>query len=297
MKKIVVMSGKGGTGKTSLMGSFAAIAENPVLSDCDVDAADLHLLTDPKVKESGLFSGGYTAEIDQKKCIGCGMCQKECRFNAIIEEGKGEEQRYRIDQLECEGCGVCNIVCPEDAVDLEDAVNGEWFVSETRFGVMSHAKLGIAEENSGKLVTLVRENAEELASGKSTNILIDGAPGTGCPVIASLTGSDYALVVTEPTVSGIHDMERVLDVADHFDIESGIAINKADLNEEMTEKIERIAKERDIEILGKIPYDTVFIDAQMEGLTVVEFVEKDNPTYLAIREIWKNLENRLYRVD
>ncbi len=292
-KELVVISGKGGTGKTSLMGSFAALAEEPILTDCDVDAADLHLLTDPEVKESGFFSGGFEAEIDQEKCTTCGLCQEECRFDAIVKEGEGEEQRYRIDQMECEGCGVCEIACPEDAVDLEEAVNGEWFVSETRFGGMSHAKLGIAEENTGRLVTLVRENAEDLVSERNKNTLIDGAPGTGCPVIASLTGSDYALVVTEPTVSGIHDMERVLDVADHFGIESGIVVNKADLNEEMTETIEEIAEERSIEILGKIPYDNVFIDAQMEGLSVVEFADKDEPASLAVREIWEKVEDRI----
>ncbi len=290
-RELVIISGKGGTGKTSLTGSFAALAEKPILSDCDVDAADLHLLTDPEVKESGLFSGGLTAEIDQDKCTNCGLCKQQCRFDSIILEE--EERRYSIDQLKCEGCGVCSIVCPEDAVDLQGAVNGEWFISETRFGGMSHAKLGIAEENSGKLVTLVRENAEGLASDKSANMLIDGAPGTGCPVIASLTGSDYALVVTEPTVSGIHDMERVLDVADHFGIRSGIVINKADLNEEMTEKIEEIGEKRGIEILGKIPYDTVFIDAQMQALSVVEYEDEDDPVSLAIREIWKKVEDRI----
>ncbi len=290
-RELVIISGKGGTGKTSLTGSFAALAEKPILSDCDVDAADLHLLTDPEVKESGLFSGGLTAEIDQDKCTNCGLCKQQCRFDSIILEE--EERRYSIDQLKCEGCGVCSIVCPEDAVDLQGAVNGEWFISETRFGGMSHAKLGIAEENSGKLVTLVRENAEGLASDKSANMLIDGAPGTGCSVIASLTDSDYALVVTEPTVSGIYDMERVLDVADHFGIRSGIVINKADLNEEMTEKIEEIGEKRGIEILGKISYDTVFIDAQMQALSVVEYEDEDDPVSLAIREIWKKVEDRI----
>jgi len=291
-KELVIISGKGGTGKTSLMGSFAALAKNPILSDCDVDAADLHLITDPELKESGLFSGGYTAKIDQEKCTNCGLCYEECRFDAIVEEGETDGKKYRIDQLECEGCGVCEIVCPEDAVDLKEAVNGEWFISETRFGGMSHAKLGIAEENTGRLVTLVRENAEKLVSEENKKTLIDGAPGTGCPVIASLTGSDYALVVTEPTVSGIHDMERVLDVANHFGIESGIAVNKADLNEEMTEKIEEIAEKRGIEVIGKIPYDKVFIDAQMEGMSVVEYIGGEEPTYIAIKEIWQKILDR-----
>lgn len=294
-RELVIISGKGGTGKTSLMGSFAALADDPILCDCDVDAADLHLLTDPEVKESGLFSGGLTAEIDQDKCTNCGLCKQECRFDAIIKQEQDGKFIFRIDEIECEGCGACNIVCPEDAVDLQEAVNGEWFVSDTRFGEMSHAKLGIAEENTGMLVTLVRENAEEIAYVKSANMLIDGAPGTGCPVIASLTGSDYALVVTEPTVSGIHDMERVLDVADHFSIETGIVINKSDLNEEMTKRIEKIAEDRSSEVLGKIPYDDRFTEAQMRGLTAVEYIKKEDQTYQAIEEIWKKVKGKMHR--
>ncbi|MFO7792081.1 MAG: P-loop NTPase [Candidatus Saliniplasma sp.] len=286
-KELVVISGKGGTGKTSLMASFAALAENPVLSDCDVDAADLHLLTEPDVKGSGLFSGGSEATIIQGKCTSCGMCYEECRFDAIYKEEKDENVVYSIDPLECEGCGVCDIVCPEDAVELEDAINGEWFISETRFGDMSHAKLGIAEENTGRLVTLVRDNAEKIGGEKTGLSLVDGAPGTGCPVIASITGSDYALVVTEPTVSGIHDMGRVLDVADHFGIESGIIVNKADLNEDMTGRIREIAEERDIEVLGEIPYDTVFTEAQMEKKTVVEYAQ--NETTSTIKDIWSHI--------
>ncbi len=285
-KELVIISGKGGTGKTSLMASLAALAEDPVLSDCDVDAADLHLLTDPEIKERGLFSGGYEASIDQEKCISCGRCQEECRFNAIDSEEKGGETTYRIDPMECEGCGVCDIVCPVDAVELEDAINGEWFLSETRFGDMSHAKLGIAEENTGRLVTLVRENAETMGS-KDGITIIDGAPGTGCPVIASITGSDYALVVTEPTVSGIHDMERVLDVADHFGIEAGIVVNKSDLNEEMTRKIREIADKRGVDVMGEIPYDNSFTEAQMERKTLMEYT--DNDTSQAIKEIWSHI--------
>ncbi len=292
--RIAVASGKGGTGKTSLTASFASLSEDGVLADCDVDAADLHLLTDPENKNGGLFSGGSIATIDQDKCTSCGRCYEECRFDSIIEEKKDEELRYEIDEVECEGCGVCDIVCPEDAVEIEDAINGEWFISETRFGEMSHAKLGIAEENTGRLVTLVKENAEGLGSAENDMTLIDGAPGTGCPVIASLTGSDYAVVVTEPTVSGIHDMERVLDVTEHFGIRSGIVINKADLNEEMTERLEKIAKEGDVEVLGKIPYDNAFTDAQMEGLSVVEYVKEDNSISSAMRDIWKKVEGRIY---
>lgn len=290
-KEVVIISGKGGTGKTSLTASFAALTDDIVLSDCDVDAADLHLLTDPEVKESGLFSGSHLATIDQEKCIACGRCYKECRFDAIDKMRDGE--RYEIDSLECEGCGVCDIVCPEDAVELEDALNGEWFVSECRFGDMSHAKLGMAEENTGRLVTLVRKNAEKMGDEVDEDgiTLIDGAPGTGCPVIASISGSDYAVIVTEPTVSGIHDMERVLDVADHFGIEAGIVVNKADLNKEKTEEIKKIAEDRGLEVLGEISYDDVFIDSQMERLTVVEYDESS--TVSEVRDIWKRIREIL----
>ncbi len=290
-KELVIISGKGGTGKTSLTAAFASLADDPVISDCDVDAADLHLLTDPEIKERGLFSGGYEASIIQDKCTSCGICYEECRFDAIDKEDDGE--RYSIDPLECEGCGVCDIVCPDDAIELEEAINGEWYVSETRFGEMSHAKLGMAEENTGRLVTLVRENAEVSGADESELSLIDGAPGTGCPVIASITGSDFALVVTEPTVSGIHDMERVLDVADHFGINSGIVVNKSDLNKDMTQKIKDIADDRGIDVLGEIPYDNVFTEAQMEKKTVIEF--SDEETSMAIKDIWAKVRKDILK--
>lgn len=293
-KELVIISGKGGTGKTSLMASFVALADEPVLSDCDVDAADLHLLTDPEVKEKGLFTGGFEALIDQEKCTSCGKCEEECRFDAIYSEKEDGKLTYKIDSLECEGCGVCEIVCPEDAVELEEVINGEWYISETRLGDMSHAKLGMAEENTGRLVTLVRDNADKLGTERSETTVIDGAPGTGCPVIASITGSDYALVVTEPSVSGIHDMKRVLDVANHFGIESGIVINKADLNEEMTDCIMKIAEERGSEVLGKIPYDDRFTEAQMRGLTAVEYLKKEDQTYQTIEEIWEKVYGKMH---
>ncbi len=292
-KELVIISGKGGTGKTSLTGAFASLAEDPVISDCDVDAADLHLLTDPEIKERGLFSGGYEASIIQDKCTSCGRCYEECRFDAIHKEEVDEKLEYNIDPLECEGCGVCDIVCPEDAIKLEEAINGEWYVSECRFGDMSHAKLGMAEENTGRLVTLVRENAEVSGDEGSELTLIDGAPGTGCPVIASITGSDFALVVTEPTVSGIHDMERVLDVADHFGIKAGIVVNKSDLNESMTQKIKDIAEERAVDVLGEIPYDNVFTEAQMERKTVIEY--SDNETAESIKRIWKKVREDILK--
>ncbi len=293
--EIVVISGKGGTGKTSITGALAALAHQPTIADCDVDAADLHLITTPKIKQKGLFSGGSSAKILADRCTGCGICQEECRFEAI-DAARGEQGKtvFKIDPLACEGCGVCGIVCPEEAVQLTDAINGEWFVSDTRLGVMAHARLGIAEENSGRLVTLVREKAmaaglqsESHKNGKQA-IIIDGAPGTGCPVIASLTGADYAVVVTEPTVSGVHDMERVLDVARHFGIPTGIIINKDDLNAEMSARIEAIARQHQLEILGRLRYDAAFTDAQIAKQTITEYIA--NETTDKLRHIWEKLQ-------
>jgi MinD superfamily P-loop ATPase len=282
LKEMVVISGKGGTGKTSLTASFAALAENPVISDCDVDAADLHLITEPRILNKGFFTGSVSTEIDQDKCTNCGRCMDACRFNAIEKT----EGKYNIDPFECEGCGVCNLVCQDGAIKVEDAINGEWYTSETRLGVMSHAKLGLAEENTGRLVTVVRNKASEITT-EQNRMIIDGAPGTGCPVIASLSGVDYALIVTEPTVSGIHDMQRVIDVADHFGVKTGILINKSDLNQEKTNEIKNIAKEKKIEIMGEIPYDPGFTDAQMKKLSIVEY--QNNDTTKKIKNIWKKI--------
>ena len=288
-KELVVISGKGGTGKTSLVACFAALAGNTIISDCDVDAADLHLILEPTIKERGSFSGGVIAEIDQDKCTQCGKCYETCRFDAIEKETVGGNEMFSINKTACEGCGVCHLVCQDNAIKVRDAVSGEWYISETRFGPMSHAKLGIAEENSGKLVTLVRSKkdrfVEEVNGGDA---LIDGSPGTGCPVIASITGADYALIVTEPTVSGIHDMERVLAVINFFHVKSGIIVNKYDLNEEMTERIKVLADEHQCDFLGAIPYDNSITEAQMEKLSVVEYTE--SPLTKSIKEIWNKVE-------
>ena len=288
-EELVVISGKGGTGKTSLVACFAALAKKAVISDCDVDAADLHLILDPQIKEKGDFSGGVVAEIIQEKCTSCGKCKQKCRFLAIDEEKTPGGSRFYIDSLACEGCGVCYLVCEDDAVKVEDAINGEWYISETSFGPMSHAKLGIAEENSGKLVTLVRKNQDRLAQeAEIDEAIIDGSPGTGCPVIASLTGANYALAVTEPTVSGIHDLDRILKVTQHFRIPSGIVVNKYDLNLEMTDKIKLLAKEYNTEFIGTIPYDKEVTDAQMEALSLVEYTE--SATTEVIGNIWERVK-------
>jgi len=248
MKQIVIISGKGGTGKTVLTASFAALAENAVFADCDVDAADLYLLLKPKTKQKHEFKSGKTARIDKKLCERCGKCIDVCRFDAINKD-------FAVNSFSCEGCGVCSLVCPAGAVRMEENLSGEWFISETKYGPMVHAKLGIAEENSGKLVTLVRQNAKKLAEKENRDyVIVDGPPGIGCPVIASLANVDLALIVTEPTLSGIHDMERVADVSMHFGIHTKVVINKYDINLENTQDIKKICKNRNIEVLAQLPY-------------------------------------------
>jgi len=290
LKELVVISGKGGTGKTSLTASFTALAKSTIIADCDVDAADLHLILSPEIKESGLFSGGVEVEIDQDKCTLCGECEKACRFSAIKVIEENGQKRYEIDKLACEGCGVCELVCKDNAIKSKNSVNGEWFISDTRFGQMSHAKLGVAEENSGRLVTLVRDKAALLAEKDNSDAIMDGAPGTGCPVISSISGAHYALAVTEPTVSGAHDLERVLQVIKHFGVKSGVVVNKYDLNKDITEKIKKIAEKYNSEFLGTIPYSKEVTEAQMRKLSVIEYT--NSPLTDSIKEIWKKVEKK-----
>ena len=289
-KELVVISGKGGTGKTSLTACFIALAKSTVTADCDVDAADLHLILSPKINIRGLFSGGTEVKIDQDKCTQCGDCKEACRFSAINEYDSNGSKRFTIDEIACEGCGVCKLVCKYDAIKSKKAVNGEWFMSRTRFGPMSHAVLGVAEENSGRLVTLVRDKAALLAGeNNKAEVIMDGAPGTGCPVISSLTGVSYALAVTEPTVSGAHDLERILQVIKHFGIESGVVVNKYDLNEEKTQEIKNLAKKYNSQFIGTIPYGKEVTEAQTKKLSVVEYT--DSPLTESINEIWKKIGN------
>ncbi|MHC1596566.1 MAG: ATP-binding protein [Candidatus Syntropharchaeales archaeon] len=281
MKQIAILSGKGGTGKTSITASFAALAKGEcVLADCDVDAPDLHLILEPELKEKMEFTGSKTAHIDPDKCICCGTCEEACRFDAIND--------CEVDPIMCEGCGVCVYVCPEDAVTLEDNLSGYAFISDTRFGTLSHAELNIAEEASGKLVTLVRNNALEIAEEEGKElIIIDGSPGIGCPVIASLTGVDLVLIITEPTVSGLHDLERVLDLARHFNVEARVCINKYDINYEMTAEILRFCEARGVDLVGKIPFDPVVTESIVEAMAVVEF--KDSEVSDEIKRIWEQI--------
>lgn len=285
IQELVIISGKGGTGKTSITASFAVLAGFPVIADCDVDAADMHLILAPSVRERHQFRSGNEAVIRAADCTGCGTCLKLCRYDAVVAGYDGGA--YTIDPVACEGCGVCVRFCPVQAIDFPESLCGEWMISETRCGPMVHARLGIAAENSGKLVSTVRREARRLAEENGHRlVLVDGPPGIGCPVIASMTGTSRTLVVTEPTVSGEHDLERVLKLARHFQIPASVCVNKWDLNPEMTEKIEALAVREGAGIAGRIRYDRAVTMAQIQGKAVVEI---DAPSAEDIRQVWESL--------
>lgn len=288
MKELIVISGKGGTGKTSLMAAFSSLAASKVLCDADVDAADLHLITNPKVLRRADFQSGNAAAINNDLCTECGLCREMCRWDAI-------SAAYEVNSLDCEGCGVCVHFCPEAAIDFPENTCGEWFVSDTRFGPMVHARLGIAEENSGKLVSLVRQEARKLADDRNIDlILTDGPPGVGCPVIASIGGASAVLIVTEPTVSGKHDMERVAQLAAHFKIPTLVCVNKFDLNLELTREIEKYAEKKDITRLGRIPFDPIFTKAMIQAQTILEY-NTGSKVGQAVKDIWQRLSTQLGR--
>ncbi len=285
MKQLTIISGKGGTGKTTIAAAFASLAKDAVIADCDVDAADMHLILQPEILETIDFTGLDVASIDESLCIKCGKCKDACRFDAIRDD-------ITINIYECEGCGVCEYVCPEDAVSLIERKAGDAYISKTRFGPMAHARLGIGEEASGKLVSFVRNNARTLAQKHNKDlIIIDGPPGTGCSVIASITGVDMVMVVTEPSVSGIHDLERVLGVAGHFNIPAVVCINKYDINEENVLLIEKYCSENGVEVVGKLPYDDTPTKAMLQEMTVIEY--SDGEFSRRVKEIWENVRGHL----
>jgi len=289
MKQIVVISGKGGTGKTVMSACFAALSNNAVMADVDVDASNLHLLLHPEIQERHVFKSGQKARIGIDQCTGCGLCFPLCRFDALAEDDTG---RVSVDPLSCEGCGVCFHVCPVQAITLEIPTSGEWYVSRTKYGPFVHARLGIAEENSGKLVTEVRKKAREIAENEGHDLLImDGSPGIGCPVIASLTGTDLALVVTEPTPSGLHDMERIVALARHFNIRAACCINKYDLNPDNSAGIERWCQTQSIPMAGKIAFDPTVTESVVRGIPYVEYAS--NSSADEIRWMWRSLLNLL----
>jgi MinD superfamily P-loop ATPase len=280
MKEVVVLSGKGGTGKTTLVGSLAALSGSKVLADCDVDAADLHLLLRPLEREKNEFWSGQVAQIDAEICTECGQCQDICRFNAI--------NNFRVEPASCEGCGFCAAICPDKAIAMQDKMSGYWFISDTRFGPLVHARLGIAQENSGKLVAIVRQQARKIAESERKDLIIsDGPPGIGCPVISSLSGASLALLVAEPTLSGIHDLDRVLEVCRHFGVRAMVCVNKYDLNEKNTEQIESQCLRHGAEIAGRIPFDTIVIESIIKGVPLVEHSRGE--VSCAIEAIWRTL--------
>ena len=279
MKQLTVISGKGGTGKTTITAAFASLAKNPVLADCDCDASDLQLILDPEVQSKEDYFGSATA-VRTKECSMCGRCMEVCRFDAVDED-------YNISKAKCEGCGACVFVCPDDAIEMRNEKTGSLYESRTRFGPMVHAELEIGEEASGKMVTQVRQRAKDLVENHDF-IIIDGSPGIGCPVIASIKGVDQVLIVVEPTVSGVHDMKRVLEVTDHFEIDASICINKADINQDKTEEIKEFCRKADVPVLGELPYDDVATKAMIEGKTVTEYSDSDLAQ--GIERIWGKLE-------
>ena len=289
MKELVILSGKGGTGKTSITASFAMLAQRPVVADCDVDAADLHLVLAPILRERHEFMSGHQAIIMAEVCCNCGVCLPECRFDAIRPPApKDGHDTYWIDPTACEGCGVCLKTCPMDVIDFPERRCGEWMISDAVCGPMVHARLGVAAENSGKLVTTVRREARRIAEqGDHPLIIVDGPPGIGCPVIASVTGATQVLIVTEPSVSGEHDMERVLALTQHFGIATSVCVNKWDINVEMTHRIEAIARQAKAKVVGRIRYDASVSQAQIQERAVVE---TSCPCAQDIREVWRELD-------
>jgi MinD superfamily P-loop ATPase len=280
MKELVIISGKGGTGKTSITASLAALAECSTLADCDVDAADLHLVLEPMAQTSETFTSGHVAEIRAADCTQCGLCEEICRFDAISD--------FTVDPIRCEGCGACVEFCPVKAIDFPEQDCGTWSISTTRHGPMVHAHMNPGAENSGKLVSLVRQEARKIAKEKNSEfLLVDGPPGIGCPVIASITGADAVLVVSEPTLSGEHDMRRVLELTAHFKIPAMVCVNKWDINKIMTERIEVLAKEFNAVPVGRIPYDAAVTAAQVNARALVE--ESDGDAAQAVRKMWSEI--------
>ena len=297
MKELLILSGKGGTGKTSITAAFAHLASHPrVIADCDVDASDLHLVLAPTEREEHPFISGVKARVVPDLCSGCGTCVELCQFDAMsLEEGARQDAGAvaRCDELSCEGCGVCARFCPESAIELDPSDCGKWFISKTRFGPMVHAWIRPGEENSGKLVALVKRKASELAEELDKQlILVDGPPGIGCPVIASISGAHLVLVVTEPTQSGRHDLERVIGLTRHFKVPACVCINKWDLNQDMAREIEDYCRDQGIEVVGSIPFDRAVTEAQVQGVCLTEHA--DSEAARAVKGLWERIDALLF---
>jgi MinD superfamily P-loop ATPase len=295
MKQLVILSGKGGTGKTSLAAAFAHLAHDgrspipTVLADADVDAANLELVLRPERIETHDFTGGSVAIIDLERCQGCGVCEQVCRFDAIQSTPDG----YRIDPIACDGCAACVYQCPEDAIHMEPQTAGQWYRSQSIYGPLFHADLYPAQENSGKLVTLVKQNARLLALDTDSQVVIvDGPPGIGCPVIAAAAGADLAVIVTEPTVAGIHDLKRILQTTIHFRIPALVVVNKADIYPQGAAEIVNACAELGVELIGQIPFDTTVTEAMLNGEPVTAY-RADAPASQALAAIWQIVSGRL----
>jgi MinD superfamily P-loop ATPase len=295
MKQLVILSGKGGTGKTSLAAAFAHLAHDgcphfqAVLVDADVDAANLELVLRPIRQETHDFTGGSVAIIDQQLCNGCGICEQVCRFDAIQSTTEG----YWVDPIACDGCAACIYQCPEEAIHMQPQTVGKWYRSDSRYGPLYHADLFPAQENSGKLVTLVKQNARLHALDNNSHVVIvDGPPGIGCPVIAAAAGADLAIVVTEPSVAGIHDMKRALQTTSHFRIPTLVVINKADIYPEGTAQIDAVCVEVGVEIIGRIPFDPAVTEAMINGEPVTVY-KPASPASQAMHAVWQNIATRI----
>lgn len=300
MKQLVILSGKGGTGKTSVAAAFAHLAQdgsfpiNAVLADADVDAANLDLVLRPERMETHDFTGGSVAVIDPQRCQGCGTCEQVCRFDAVLSPSSEDlRSTYAIDPIACDGCAACVYQCPEEAIHMEPQTVGRWYHSESRFGQLFHANLYPAQENSGKLVTLVKQNARLYALDNEVPLMIvDGPPGIGCPVIAAAAGADLALIVTEPTVAGVHDLNRILQTITHFRIPAQVVINKADIYPEGSAQIEAVCSELGVELIGQIPFDSSVTEAMLSGEPVTAY-RADAPSSKALAAIWQIVAARL----
>jgi len=294
MTELVVCSGKGGTGKTSVVAALADLAHDHVLADCDVDAANLHLVLEPTIERTTPFVAGHVARIRREDCNACGNCHDVCRFDAIARTtGSGGAVTYEVDPLACEGCGVCVHVCTESAIDFPSRRCGEWCASRTSKGPLVHAALEAGAENSGKLVALVREEARQAADRAGRDlILIDGPPGIGCPVSAALTGADLTLLVTEPSLSGLHDLQRIVELAGRFGVPAAVCINKHDLSPRLTRLIESHCRREGLPLLGRIPFEPLVNDAQAAGCSLIEFAPHCAAAR-ALNAIWHGLERHL----
>ena len=284
-KELVIISGKGGTGKSSIVSSFATLANNKVVVDCDVDASDLHLIFKPTIIKKTDFYSSKKASIDISKCVKCGLCESICKFDAIKD--------FKVNDLKCEGCGACFHNCPNGAIEFKQVKSGEWFESDSRFGKLIHARLGVAEENSGKLVSEIKNYARIVAKENGNDlIIVDGSPGIGCPVISSISGATLLVVVTEPTLSGLHDATRVIELAHHFNSDVALCINKFDINLDMTGKIEEFCKNKNIDIIGKIPYSKDFTNAMVEEKSLIEYSPNSEISKI-IKDMWNKTLNKL----